>query len=386
MYTNNNSESGTRKLKVAMRAMACCRGRTVVPCHPVSPRNHGATRGFTLIELLVVISIIALLISLLLPALAEARKDAESVVCSANLHSIGQALQEYADEWQGAIAGSPATSGSFFWSNIDTGAHSPYSDYDYPHLCAEYDWMTPLADEMNHPFICANTADLQAANKTDRLARFNFLRDDPAFICPSNHFLAIPYASSSLQPPVGPMLSYCAAGLFLLDPIAAANYTCTFPYVHVPNSYSPYMNNVGQPSQKCFAADGAAFSTTAQAPEVDLTVTESIDGSAFADEGAFSWYSDSWNRDFAPGNSSGSFKRSTGGVDAREYAYRHGPGLGVYDMNMLFFDGHVALKSDLDSANPIYWCPPGTVIPNTEPTPDVEKKYMGGAASYTVPQ
>ncbi|MGC8623783.1 MAG: type II secretion system protein, partial [Phycisphaerae bacterium] len=242
MYTNNNSESGTRKLKVAMRAMACCRGRTVVPCHPVSPRNHGATRGFTLIELLVVISIIALLISLLLPALAEARKDAESVVCSANLHSIGQALQEYADEWQGAIAGSPATSGSFFWSNIDTGAHSPYSDYDYPHLCAEYDWMTPLADEMNHPFICANTADLQAANKTDRLARFEFLRDDPAFICPSNHFLAIPYASSSLQPPVGPMLSYCAAGLFLLDPIAAANYTCTFPYVHVPNSYSPYMN------------------------------------------------------------------------------------------------------------------------------------------------
>ncbi len=386
MYTRIKSEIDTRKLETAGHAAVGRGFHSVVPRPPAAPRRRWSSRAFTLIELLVVISIIALLISLLLPALAEARRDAQTVVCANNLHSIGQALQEYADEWQGAIAGSPATSGSFFWSNIDTGAHSPYSDYDFPHLVAEYDWMTPLADEMNHPFVCSNTADLQAANKTDRLARFEFLRDDPAFICPSNHFLAIPYASSSLQPPVGPMLSYCAAGLFLLDPISSANYTCTFPYVQVPNSYSPYMNNVGQPSHKCFAADGSAFSTTAQAPDVDLTVTENIDGSAFADEGAFSWYSDSWNRDFAPGNLSGSYKRSTGGVDARQYAYRHGSGFGVYDMNMLFFDGHVALKSDLDSANPIYWCPPGTVIPNTEPTPDVEKKYMGGAALYTVPQ
>ncbi len=347
-------------------------------------RNQGK-RAFTLIELLVVISIIALLIALLLPALAEAKRDAQTVVCAANLHSIGEAMEEYATQWQDAIVGSPATSGSFFWSNIDTGAHSPYSEYDYPNLCAEYDWMTPLSNEMNHRFVCANTSDQLAATKPDRLSRFEFLRADPAFICPSNTFLAVPYSSSSIQPPVGPMLSYCAAGLFLLDPQATDNYTCTFPYVHVPASYSPRMTHVGQPSMKCFCADGAAYSLTNESPDVDLTTTENIDGSAFADEGAFTWYSDSWNRDFAPGNSSGSFKRSTGGVDAREYAYRHGSGPGVFDMNMLFFDGHVSLKSDLDSANPIYWCPPGTIIPSSEPTPDVEKKYMGGASSYTVP-
>lgn len=69
--------------------------------------NHLAhrrqTTGFTLIELLVVVAIIALLISILLPSLSEAREQAKRAKCGANLHSIGQALATCGDENKGFV-------------------------------------------------------------------------------------------------------------------------------------------------------------------------------------------------------------------------------------------------------------------------------------------
>jgi prepilin-type N-terminal cleavage/methylation domain-containing protein/prepilin-type processing-associated H-X9-DG protein len=70
--------------------------------------------GFTLVELLVVIGIIALLISILLPSLSKARKQAVAVQCQSNMRQIGQAMLMYANAYKGAIIP------SVVWSNTVT--------------------------------------------------------------------------------------------------------------------------------------------------------------------------------------------------------------------------------------------------------------------------
>jgi prepilin-type N-terminal cleavage/methylation domain-containing protein/prepilin-type processing-associated H-X9-DG protein len=66
-------------------------------------RDRRDRHAFTLVELLVVIGIIAVLISVLLPALTKARGRAQTVACLSNLRQITQACVNYTVEYKGSF-------------------------------------------------------------------------------------------------------------------------------------------------------------------------------------------------------------------------------------------------------------------------------------------
>ena len=346
-------------------------------------RRHNK-RAFTLVELLVVIGIIALLISILLPSLAQARRTARGIKCASNQRQILHSMLNYANEYGYAIAGSPSTTGL----HLMTPQTPPLTNNFCPVRVSIFDYKTPLA-----PFLDVDFN--KGATQADRLERLGQLNEAEIFLCPDNRDLLATaffpsgapakqwnsYSTGVLflyQPSNTPISGFAANSTFLnrrIDPdIFEGATSAAKPYL-LPDGYFPKLTKIGDSASKVYLADGARFSQ-GNFPTYNGDYRGSTGGD-YADWGVHSRFSNAWNRDKAPANA----PSGPGPADSRLLWARHGtraerrPG-NEYRANFAFYDGHVAKLGDLDASNPGYWVPGGTRVAFAELWNDTASMFV----------
>ena len=127
-------------------------------------KSNTSGRGFTLVELLVVIGIIALLISMLLPALNKAREQAHRTRCMANMKTLTYAWLSYATENRGALVGANTENENKWFKSDPNDGHAKEKHPKHPPT-----WVTdgPTADTITrgalwpyvkdaHVYLCPN--------------------------------------------------------------------------------------------------------------------------------------------------------------------------------------------------------------------------------------
>jgi len=309
------------------------------------------------VEILVVISIIALLLSLLVPSMKSAREQARLVVCGSHQSAIGRAAAAYATQWNGWLCGSPGTSGSVMYLEPRPEPESEDFDCDPVQI---WDWAGPLAGGYMSMSLPANRAE-----------RFGVLVEG-VFACPNNRYEADPHRKATGSFGRQKMVSYNTFRNFLSwsrtmvtwdgfrpwggpAPFLEASFDRIGGRTLPPVNYVPRMGQITNPSGKAYLADGNRFTGA------DGSVTYDTDWDALAG-GAFC--------------NGGPTLRVHDGIKLVLSAYHYDRGLGARGYRhrikgqrglvVSHFDGHAEFVTETESRKPDRWWPKGTVISFTD--------------------
>lgn len=219
--------------------------------------------GFTLVELLVVIGIIALLVSILLPALSAARRQGRSIKCMAALREIGRGFYMYSNENKGYW---PVAVHSYGHPKFPL--NSPSEEYRWSDLIARYitSQSNMKYDDVNKVrqnsvlWGCpewAKAIDADDTNFTDKVRTGYGMQ-----YCPKGNLSVLTYISSSGDAADGSIVRRYARQIEWTKPTDRGLITEAVTHiVNFPTSISEtttwYPVRPGEPATPTFYVDGA---------------------------------------------------------------------------------------------------------------------------------
>ena len=308
------------------------------------------------------IGIIALLISILLPALNRARRLARATVCKSNLRQVGLGLQMYITENRGYFPG-PNTSGLALRAGGVYGglAGSPVQDWD---------WASPTMGRIMN--LTAQTR-LMTPEQA-RLLKFREIMEVKLRCMENETRYGTLYSGSALPGAGQPLLmSFCTPTFFHLLSSATntgAKYALedsgSTTFLRIPPTYTPKINAIGTSSIKIFAFEGARYWDPAK-NWFDFSTDIVSAGLAGRPQGAFH----SRGLGTVANGSSGepySFDSVVPGLPSgakpssqfRQASLRHNG-----KMQAVFFDGHVEEMTFVEASRLEYWAPKGSIVKNS---------------------